>query len=157
MRLKIVGHAVILVVTCSPSLGQQTMAQQKPALKEIHTRADVGQAVDDIQSGLTSLNQHHESYRQAAEKLGELYANLNKKLDGLIKVATAVNSSPASANTASQLMAATKQMQEAQMSFNLQYLQLQTQMQNETQQYTAVSNIMKTKQDTVKNSINNIR
>jgi hypothetical protein len=57
----------------------------------------------------------------------------------------------------SQLMAATQQMQEAQMSFNLQYLQLQSQMQNENRQYTAVSNIMKTKHDTVKNSISNVR
>ena len=55
------------------------------------------------------------------------------------------------------LLQATKQMQETQMSFNLQYLQLQSQMQNENRQYTAVSNIMKTKHDTVKNSISNIR
>ena len=52
---------------------------------------------------------------------------------------------------------ATKQMQETQMSFNLQYLQLQSQMQHENRSYTAISNIMKTKHDTVKNSISNIR
>ena len=57
----------------------------------------------------------------------------------------------------SQLLAATQQMQETQMSFNLQYLQLQSQMQNENRSYTAVSNIMKTRHDTVKNSINNVR
>jgi hypothetical protein len=56
-----------------------------------------------------------------------------------------------------QLLAATKQMQETQMSFNLQYLQLQSQMQDENRSYTAISNIMKTKHDTVKNSISNIR
>lgn len=56
-----------------------------------------------------------------------------------------------------QLINATKQMQETQMSFNLQYLQLQLQMQNENRSFTAVSNIMKTKHDTVKNSINNVR
>ncbi len=44
-----------------------------------------------------------------------------------------------------------------QMSFNLQYLQLQDQMQNENRQYSAVSNIMKTKHDTAKNAIRNIR
>ena len=48
-------------------------------------------------------------------------------------------------------------MQETQMSFNLQYQQLQNQMQNENRQFTAISNIMKTKHDTVKNSISNIR
>jgi hypothetical protein len=56
-----------------------------------------------------------------------------------------------------QLLNATKQMQEAQMSFNLQYLQLQSQMQHENRSYTAISNIMKTKHDTVKNSISNVR
>jgi hypothetical protein len=56
-----------------------------------------------------------------------------------------------------ELMNATKQMQETQMSFNLQYLQLQSQMQSENRSYTAISNIMKTKHDTVKNSISNIR
>jgi len=55
------------------------------------------------------------------------------------------------------LLNATKQMQETQMSFNLQYLQLQSQMQHENRSYTAISNIMKTKHDTVKNSISNIR
>ena len=43
------------------------------------------------------------------------------------------------------------------MSFNLQYLQLQSQMQNENRSYSMISNIMKTKHDTVKNSISNIR
>jgi len=52
---------------------------------------------------------------------------------------------------------ANKNMQETQMSFNLQYFQLQNLMQNENRQFTMVSNIMKTKHDTVKNSISNIR
>jgi len=41
--------------------------------------------------------------------------------------------------------------------FNMQYLQIQSQMQNENRSYTAISNIMKTKHDTVKNSISNVR
>jgi len=48
-------------------------------------------------------------------------------------------------------------MQETQMSFNLQYLQLQNPMQQENRSYSAVSNIMKSKHDTVKNSIQNVR
>lgn len=47
--------------------------------------------------------------------------------------------------------------QETQMSFNLQYVQLQSPMQHENRSYTAVTNIMKTKHDTVKNSISNVR
>lgn len=55
------------------------------------------------------------------------------------------------------LQEAARQMQDAQLSFDLQYLQLQSQQQNDNRSYTAVSNIMKTKHDTVKNSISNIR
>lgn len=54
-------------------------------------------------------------------------------------------------------LAAAKETQEMNQSFNLQYLQLQSGMQNENRQYSMVSNIMKTKHDTVKNSIGNIR
>jgi hypothetical protein len=63
----------------------------------------------------------------------------------------------AGGNSQDQLLNATKSMQETQMSFNLQYLQLQSQMQHENRSYTAISNIMKTKHDTVKNSISNVR
>lgn len=55
------------------------------------------------------------------------------------------------------LFQATQEMQEMNMSFNLQYLQLQQQMQGENRQFTMVSNIMKTKHDTAKSAINNIR
>jgi hypothetical protein len=55
------------------------------------------------------------------------------------------------------MMDQAKQMQEMQMSFSMQYLTLQEKMQNENRQYTTVSNVLKTKHDTVKNSINNVR
>lgn len=52
---------------------------------------------------------------------------------------------------------ASSQLKEMQMSFSMQYLQLQSQMQHENRSYTAISNIMKTKHDTAKNSISNVR
>ena len=55
------------------------------------------------------------------------------------------------------LDAGAQPMQETQMSFNLQSLQLQSQMQSDNRVYTALSNIMKTKHDTVVNSIGNVR
>jgi hypothetical protein len=57
----------------------------------------------------------------------------------------------------SELMAEQARLQEMQMSFSMQYLMLQQQMQNENRQYTMVSNIMRTKHDTVQNSISNVR
>ena len=58
---------------------------------------------------------------------------------------------------ASALFQATQTMQEMNMSYNLQYLQLQGAMQQENRQFTLVSNIMKTKHDTAKSAINNVR
>jgi hypothetical protein len=55
------------------------------------------------------------------------------------------------------LATATKNMQEMNMSFNLQYLMLQNKISHENRQFTLVSNIMKNKHDTAKNSINNVR
>jgi hypothetical protein len=51
---------------------------------------------------------------------------------------------------------ATDPIDNTQMRYTMQYLQLQSQMQYENRQYSAVSNILKTKHDTVKNSINNV-
>ncbi len=55
------------------------------------------------------------------------------------------------------LMAQTKDMQEMMASFNLEYLQLQEKMQGENRSFSTISNVMKTKHDTAKSSITNIR
>ncbi len=62
-----------------------------------------------------------------------------------------------SGNAAQDLINQTKELQEMQMSFNLQYLNLQEKMQNENRQFSTVSNVLKTKHDTAKNAINNVR
>jgi len=49
------------------------------------------------------------------------------------------------------------EMAEMQRSFNEQYLQLQNKISHENRQFSMVSNIMKNRHDTAKNSINNIR
>ncbi len=84
-------------------------------------------------------------------------ANLVGHMPGAGPVIQSSITQAADGQTSASLMHATRHMQETQMSFNLQYLQLQNSMQNDNRQYTAVSNIMKTKHDTVKNSISNIR
>ncbi|MEO1338888.1 MAG: hypothetical protein AAFV29_24815, partial [Myxococcota bacterium] len=67
---------------------------------------------------------------------------------------TAANSSTDSFN---QMMTATRQMTEFQASFNMQYLQLQEKIQQDTRQFNLISNIMKTKHDAAKNALNNVR
>ncbi len=48
-------------------------------------------------------------------------------------------------------------MLEMQSAFYLQYLMLQKKISHENRQFSMISNIMKTKQDTARNAINNIR
>jgi len=48
-------------------------------------------------------------------------------------------------------------MQEMRMSFSMQYLTLQEKMQNENRQYASVAAIMRTRHETVQNSISNVR
>lgn len=108
-----------------------TQQQRKEALR----------ALDESAADLAAMDEINRRMAAAADRFAVLAAKLVADL----------------AASQAQLPEATKQMQETQMSFNLQYLQLQNQMQNESRQYTAVSNILKTKHDTVKNSIANIR
>jgi hypothetical protein len=82
--------------------------------------------------------------------------NLSEYVLGGIASGDAIGAT-AGGSSQTELLNATKEMQETQMSFNLQYLQLQSQMQHENRSYTAISNIMKTKHETVKNSISNVR
>jgi len=69
--------------------------------------------------------------------------------------AQVTQSVPGSNSTDAQ-MAQTKQMMEMQASFNLQFLQLQGKMQQESRSFQTISNVMKNRTDTAKNSIRNI-
>ncbi len=71
--------------------------------------------------------------------------------------ATGSGSSGGKGNMQQDLMNQTQDMQEMMASFNLQYLQLQNKMQAENRSYTTISNVMKTKHDTAKSSIQNVR
>lgn len=104
-----------------------------------------------IAQALSALGQA-EAERLALNEGQDHQAAISKQLAVLISELSAKT-----AESQRELTRALQSLQEAQMSFNLQYLQLQQKMQNENRQFTAVSNIMKTKHDTVKNSIGNIR
>lgn len=67
------------------------------------------------------------------------------------------NAATGASDAFNSMMSATKTMAEFQASFNLQYLQLQEKIQQDTRQFNLVSNIMKTKHDAAKNALNNVR
>ena len=85
--------------------------------------------------------------RKAVRVLGEADVDL----------ATLAELSASIVDSQNELLLAMTEMQEMQMSFNRQYLRLQQAMQQQNRQCTALSNIMKTKHDTVTNLIRNIR
>jgi len=147
-------------------------AQQRPAAMAPAGRSEALQAVDDASAQLAELEKIHARTVELNAELSKLYETLSKKAAevgklgesaglgkgaGMSAGGNAVGGAAVGGSSQEQLLQATKQMQETQMSFNLQYLQLQNQMENENRQFTVVSNVMKTKHDTVKNAINNIR
>ena len=103
---------------------------------------------------LELMKQYDEKQKQVVVKMQQLETTYDsmtfRSIGGKPSLGKALGSQKPMGN-------ATRQMQETQMSFNLQYLQLQSQMQHENRSYTAISNIMKTKHDTIKNSISNVR
>jgi hypothetical protein len=102
----------------------------------------VGGAIADLET----LDYFHAQIHELSNEIGKLYTALSAQV-------AAVGSALDSPDLAQRVAAMIQTLQ----SFDLQYLQLQSQMQNENRSYTAVSNIMKTKHDTVKNSISNVR
>ena len=114
-------------------------------------QAALRQDVEASQAVHAELDDSHARGTRLEEQLFALVNAFCREVADFLALVAAGGSSQ------DQLLAATKQMQETQMSFNLQYLQLQSQMQHENRSYTAISNIMKTRHDTVKNSIGNIR
>jgi len=93
---------------------------------------------------------------QAAEAIGNYAGNGTMNVPGQSPSLNTPAGQTGGSSTQT-LMDQTKAMQEMQMSFNLQYLTLQNKMQGENRQFSTISNVMKTKHDTAKNAINNVR
>lgn len=135
------------------------------------SRTELLRMLDDMRTDLAQLESTHQNLHASAVRLSALYESLSKKVEEVARLAQPggprlgptgprppqVGLRPGPAGSSPDLVAATRQMQEMSQSFNLQYLQLQQHMQQQNRQFTLVSNIMKTKHDTAKAAINNIR
>ncbi len=158
MKNKYIATVISLLIT-SMATGQVKLENKTQADAIVFSKSET--EYRQVQKELQQLEQQKkqlltlmELYNEKQKKLLLRIEKLENNYDSITKTdipAAAVGSSQ------NELLNATKQMQETQMSFNLQYLQLQSNMQNENRSYTAISNIMKTKHDTVKNSISNVR
>ena len=113
------------------------------------------QAINGMGTDLEKLNESHQNLIKAIGELDSLYAKLAKKTQEVSRLAADAEKSRS--GKTNELFKAIGEMSEMQMSFNQQYLMLQNKISQENRQFSMVSNIMKTKHDTAKNSINNIR
>jgi phage-related baseplate assembly protein len=122
-------------------------------------RAELAATLSGLRDDLAALEKSHQAEAEAVERLLALSSALSVKVAEVAKVADSARRARSDAAT-DRLFAAVKEMQEMQemqMSFNLQYLMLQNKISHENRQFSMVSKIMKSKHDTAKNSINNIR
>ena len=88
----------------------------------------------------------------------EITIKVNFRMEKHMEMAAAnMEELAAQGDSGAMQLLATKEMQEMNQSFNLQYLELQQNMQQENRKFSTLSNIMKTKHDTAKATINNVR
>ena len=114
-------------------------------------KAELLDIVEDLQRFLIQLNDYSKDISQTEDRLKNIIDQFNNALsDFLVKIQRHELKE-------GELMDAAKEMQEMNQRFNLQYLQLEQDMQNQNRQFTLVSNVMKVKHDTAKSAINNVR
>jgi arginine decarboxylase-like protein len=141
--------AVVLLIFFAGAFAVSQQTRQAPPASG--SQGEALRAIDESSANLSELAAIQAKLMQSNAESSRLCMALSKKIAEVGKMAAERG------RTQEQLVQAIKQLDEMNQSFNLQYLALQENMQNESRQFTMVSNIMKTKHDTAKNSINNLR
>lgn len=130
-------------------------AQELVTTPKIRTRDDLLRVMNEVERHMGQLDRLEGRMVGDFAALGALAAELDSGATALRLAASTPAAGALGRDQA--LLEAVQQMERLQMSFNLQYLALQQKMQDESRRFTLLSNIMKTKHDTAKNSISNIR
>lgn len=119
-------------------------------------RLELSAVIDGLSSNLAELEARHHDVVAAADGIARLYQDLSSEVERVAAAAQGLGPA-ASSRQMKGFLEAMARLQEMNMSFNLQYLALQNQMQAGNRRFTAISNIMKTRHDTAKNAIQNVR
>jgi hypothetical protein len=152
-RIPVILAAVVCCIGIFMSGG--TGQSRNEVLQKAGLTAEARAAILTVGDDVRKLDKSHENYVKAAGELNDLYLKLLRKSQEVSRLA--VEAQKTRGQALDKLFKATREMQEMSQSFNLQYLSLQQNMQDENRRFTLVSNIMKTKHDTAKNAINNVR
>lgn len=153
-RLKLKVYDIEIEYEGNKKFLRTELTQLLERVKESHNdgvKKDLLGIFENMESEYASLESHFESLSRLIEVLNIKIQEFSNKSAGYVEI---IKEKPDSQQA---LLEASRAMQEMQMSFNLQYLMLQNQMSEESRQFTLLSNVMKTKHDTARNAINNVR
>jgi predicted ribosomally synthesized peptide with nif11-like leader len=138
------------------------MNQQENPISQFRKFQDAVMADETLQSHfnefIESPNFDDASLIEFARQNG--FSVVQQELDGVIERISdeaLENVAGGVGGSESPTLVATRHMQDMNQTFNLQYLQLQQEMQSENRKFTTLSNVLKTKHDTAKATINNVR
>ena len=137
--------ALLLAGAAAQITWSQTTRQAAPAQAAVNPQSAIAEAT--VQ--LSLLDKSHAQLMDGAEKMASSSSSLYTKAYALCGVREKVTP-PDAAKAVAELCAVMPQWSQQAATFR-------TQMENENRQFTSISNVLKTKHDTVKNSISNVR
>jgi hypothetical protein len=129
----------------TPEFARQRIERLRQTAKTLQELANQPLPVNLPASEQNESNRHSLWLKNSSQRLYDLASRWQADLNKVVRTKTG------------ELKTITNTMREMNMSFNLQYLMLQNKISHECRQFALVSNIMKNKHDTARNSINNIR
>ena len=140
----------VLVFITSISSVSSAAAQQAERNRQDKSITDTAEPVSrPLEQPLTEFQKmqlHHRRYSAAANNMAHLFKLLNQKIQEVSLAAKTVEAKDNSHNRR-QLEIRLQQLESARVAYSVQYLQLQSQMQNEYRNYAAISNDLKAKYD----------
>lgn len=141
---------ILLTFIAFNGQAQQQVAQTHISKKQIKTLTEeyesLQKEIQSIQDQKTQLEKALKDYDQKIRSLTQSLEKTEQKYDDALP-----QSEP------QQLLAATKQMDATHQAYNIQFLQLDNHLQNETSQFAIVNEILNTKLETIKKSMKRIR
>ena len=158
MKRKACLLILLLCAIAMPGLYAQQPVKtvRKPAVKiDAATFARLNTQYEQLQRDLKELEFQRAQISRLAKEYSERLVKVQSNMDKLEKEYDEQQQEPDAKEE--DLMKATKQLNELQAVFNIQYQQLQSQLLQETRAYAAISAILKTKHDTAKGSIRNMK
>jgi uncharacterized protein YdiU (UPF0061 family) len=129
---------------------QQRQSNARSAASILRALAEEAMPAGLPRTEQTTWKRYAEFLRACSDRIENVVARWEAKL-------VALDEQIRSAQSERALRAAARQLAEVSRSFSMQYLGLQQEMQAENRKFTALSSIMKTRHDTAKNAIGNVR